>query len=535
MEDTSQKKITLKRITFVLFFLLLISISFGVKLIEFDNPYSGFNQKRQLDNLFAIESYFVEGMGLQRRTAGGDYVLYELPVYQAIITSLSQSQADILTTARIINLIFALLSIILLFRIASIWFDNRTAIYAVTFFAFAPLNLSYHRAILIDTFVIFFCLAATWLLLEYFRNKQKKWHAILFSLAGGLSVVTKPLYFFPVGVIALTNYINQCRSPFLQNLTDYIKKNGKLVISFLLVTAIMFGWVTFVASFSGVSVTGTFFHTFGIYLNTINWYVKIIFRFFFLALNPFTSILFMVGVVLIWARYREKDVIALLFLIPLYYIVFSQVNRGHEYYSLIMVPYASMIAGAGAMWLEDLLDSNNLFCKRELTLGIFCCFSSIVSVVIFLLNFLIGSPNLEQKPVQIENEIRTIIEPRQESHVYVNKRNFPLSDYVKYNRTLYLQHILNLKSEDDMRVYGDPIVTQEVMFSLRQYGVAENTLDDTFEINLEELQLKHKKKLRYVMFYRYLDTQKLWIKKSLSKYQAIYESPDWMIYDLEKK
>ena len=100
----------LKKIVFAACFLFLNLISFGVKLIEFDNPFSGFHQLRQLDNLLAIENYFLEGIELKRRTVSGGYIVYELPVYQALVAYLSSSLDDVLFFARCVNLVFAFLS-----------------------------------------------------------------------------------------------------------------------------------------------------------------------------------------------------------------------------------------------------------------------------------------------------------------------------------------------------------------------------------------------------------------------------------------
>ena len=532
------------RILFSIFFLALIAISFGVKLIEFDNPYSGFHQKRQLDNLTAMEDYFLEGTDLlKRRTVAGGYVLYELPVYQTLTALLSPSPDKILSTARIINLVFALLSMVLLFKIATTWFGVKTAIYSTLFFAFAPLNLMYHRSIMMDVSSVFFCLAATWLLVEYLENKKTLWKSLLFVAAGGLSVATKPLYFFPVGAIALANYIIQYRPPFFANASNYVKKNLGLVTSFLLITGMLFGWlrtVAVVASQNPDFVAGLSDYGLGSmsnwgFLLSLKFYALLIFRTFFLILNPFTCLLFMIGMVLIWTCYRKKDAIALLFSIPLYYIIFGQLNFPHEYYSLIMVPYCSLVAGVGAVWLEKRLSLDSLIRRRELTLGIFCAFSSGVSVLFFILNFIVGAPNLEQKPIQIEREMHSVLVPRQQAHVYINAANFPLSDYVKHNRSLYLLHALNVKSEEDIRTYGEPITLHEILYALRQFGSIETTDSSIPQIDIDLLQAKYQKKLRYVMFYRYSGKWKSQIKEKMSGYQAFYESRDWVVYDLTKE
>ena len=174
-----------KKIVFAAYFLFLILISFGVKLIEFDNPFSGFHQVRQLDNLVAIENYFLEGIELKRRIVSGRYLVFELPIYQALVAYLSSSLDDVLFFARSVNLVFAFLSMVLIFKIADILFDIKTAIYATLFFAFAPLNLSYHRTAMMDISSIFFCLAATWSLTAYLNNKNKFWHLPLFVVTGG--------------------------------------------------------------------------------------------------------------------------------------------------------------------------------------------------------------------------------------------------------------------------------------------------------------------------------------------------------------
>ena len=523
----------LKKIVFAACFLLLILISFGVKLIEFDNPFSGFHQLRQLDNLVAIENYFLEGIELKRRTVSGGYIVYELPIYQALVAYLSSSLDDVLFFARSVNLVFAFLSMVLIFKIADILFDIKTAIYATLFFAFAPLNLSYHRAAMMDISSIFFCLAATWSLTAYLNNKNKFWHLPLFVVTGGLSVVTKALYFFPVGAIALANFINQYRSPFSANATNYIKKNLGLVLSFILVVAIMLGWMWVVKSANGPGGQGLMvFLADWRFLFSLKYYALLVFRFTLLILNPFTFLLFIIGMVLIWSRYREKDSIALPLLIPLYFIFFGYINFPHEYYALIMVPYCSLVAGVGAVWLEGVLTTNKLLSTREWTLGIICVFSSIVSVLIFFLNFLVGSPNLDQRTVQIEQEMKSVLEPRQFSKIYINKPNFALFDYIKYNRSLYLSHALNMRSEEDIRVYGRPITQHEMMYALRQYGGIQFTQEGIPKVNVMLLRQGHLKNLRYVMFYRYFKDQRSQIKINMSEYEIFYESSDWIVYDL---
>ena len=265
------------------------------------------------------------------------------------------------------------------------------------------------------------------------------------------------------------------------------------------------------------------------------YYALLIFRFVLLILNPFTFLLFVIGMVLIWKRYLEKDCISLPFFIPLYFLFFGMVNFPHEYYSLIMVPYCSLVAGVGAVWLEKVLTSNNLIKVPEWSQGILCVFSSIISVLIFFLNFLVGSPNIDQRAVEIEQEMRSVIEPRKISQIYINKPNFPLIDYIIKNRSLYLLYLFNIKSENYVRLHGRPITKQELFYSLGQFGSVELTQGGIPKMNIELLRQDKPKNLRYVMFYKYSEEQKFQIKQKIPGYQVYYESNDWLVYDMKMK
>tara|TARA_B100000315_G_scaffold187541_1_gene177144 strand:+ start:751 stop:954 length:204 start_codon:yes stop_codon:yes gene_type:complete len=59
--------------------------------------------------------------------------------------------------------------------------------------------------------------------------------------------------------------------------------------------------------------------------------------------------------------------------------------------------------------------------------------------------------------------------------------------------------------------------------------------DNAPRVDIGHLQLKHQGKLRYVLFYRFSERQKLQIKEKISEYQTIYESKDWVVYDLTKR
>ena len=91
-----------------------------------------------------------------------------------------------------------------------------------------------------------------------------------------------------------------------------------------------------------------------------------------------------------------------------------------------------------------------------------------------------------------------------------------------------------MRSDEDLRVYGQPITGKEIMFALRQFGGATNTLNDIPKVDINNLQQEHSERIRYVMFYRYSEKQKSEINDNISGLKIFYESEDWLVYDLEK-
>ena len=96
-------------------------------------------------------------------------------------------------------------------------------------------------------------------------------------------------------------------------------------------------------------------------------------------------------------------------------------------------------------------------------------------------------------------------------------------------------YALGVRSEEDIRTYGSPISAQEILYALRQFGLTEATEHGIPKIEIDHLLQKHKEKLKYVLFYRYSEAQKSKIKEKVLEYQTIYESADWIVYDLTKK
>ena len=517
---------------YVMFLVILLVFSFLIRLIGWDDPYFGFHLDRKLGTLQGIVSQAHDGVDFLRpHGAGGRQpILLELPIYQALSAWTSTFTETVLSASRSVNLFFALLTLPVVFQIAAIQFCRKTATYAVLFFAFAPLNLMYHSAPLPDISVVFFVSLAYWALVEYLKGTQNKTIFITFLLAGGYSVLVKPLYFLPVGVLIVTHFLQQWGRPRMRNLLNYVGRHRAVVCLFILITAVMFLWVEVQKEVNQGSITPSIFNF--SHLSDVLFYLRMWFRWLLLILNPFTFLFFVLGVLLLFRDYRGSKQLALFYSIVAYHLLFGALFTAHEYYLLVMVPFASVIAGRGAYWIEERIQCDFRIRSRHVLSTAIILVSAIGSVLIFSTNY-IGALDLEQRTLSIEKEMHGVLEQEKYAFIYVDKTNFPTHDYIVYDRTSKLLYFAGLLSKEQIRLRSLPVRAPELLSRLKTYGDLEWSSSGTApEVDVEKIQASYQGHLRYLMFYRFTEEAKTQIKNRIEDYKLIYESVNWLVYDL---
>jgi len=261
-------------------------------------------------------------------------------------------------------------------------------------------------------------------------------------------------------------------------------------------------------------------------------YMRMLFRWFLLILNPFTVLFFVLGVLLLFRDYRGSEQLALLYSIVAYHLMFGLLFTAHEYYLLVMVPFASVIAGRGACWVEERVQSDFRIRSRHALSTVIILASAIGSVLIFSVNY-VAVQDLEQRTLPIEKEMYGVLEQEKYAFVYIDKNNFPTRDYVAYNRTSKLQYFAGLLSKEQIRSRSLPARAPELLGRLKTYGDLEWTVSGTtLEVDVEKIQARYQGHLRYLMFYRFTEKAKAQIKNRIEGYKLIHESPNWLVYDL---
>tara|TARA_B100000315_G_scaffold62834_1_gene57035 strand:- start:1964 stop:2854 length:891 start_codon:yes stop_codon:yes gene_type:complete len=293
----------------------------------------------------------------------------------------------------------------------------------------------------------------------------------------------------------------------------------------------MFLWIEVQKEVNQDSLNSLRFFNFN-HLLDVMFYARVWFRWFLLILNPVTFLFFILGVLLLFRDYRGSEQMALFYSIVAYHLMFGLLFTAHEYYLLVMVPFASVIAGRGAYWIEKTVqgDFKIRFSHALSTAIIFG--SAICSVLIFSVNA-IAALDLEQRSASIENEMNGVLEQEKYAYVYIDRINFPTHDYVVYDRTSKLKYFAGLLSKEQIRLRSMPVRAPELLGRLKTYGELEWTVSGaTLEVNVEKIQTRYQGHLRYLMFYRFTEEAKTRIKNRIEGYKLIHESGNWLVYDL---
>jgi hypothetical protein len=215
----------------------------------------------------------------------------------------------------------------------------------------------------------------------------------------------------------------------------------------------------------------------------------------------------------------------------------------HEYYLLVMVPFASIIAGLGARWIEERIQNDFRARPNYAHSAAISLVSVICSVLIFSINF-IAAQDIEQRSSHIMKEMNGVLEQGQYAFIYADRNNFPLHDYVVYNRTAKLKYFMGLISKEQIRVHSDPVRPTEILTNLKMYGDVKLVFSKDeklfrsakeeiiLERDVEKMQTRYQGHLRYLMFYRFTATAKLKIRNRIKRHKLIYKSENWLVYDL---
>jgi len=348
-----------------LLFACALAVGLLLRVVGLSYPAYDAHCFRQTQTLSTIDDFYARGIDLLRAKTiysgyPGTFVL-ELPLFQAIATILYRLFGPHIEAIRLLNICFGAGTTLLLYRIVAYLLDRPTALLAATIYWLAPLNVLYHRSVLIDPMAVFLALFAFH---ELFAFLGAGWEApftgpkpapagpiLLFALMTCLTALIKALYLWPAVLLFLF---------------ALWRRRFKLDVRLVSVGAIFAfaGLLFFAWNLHAVRVNNEAPFTRGVNPTTLlgvsallkpSFYLDMLVRRPKLWLGVLGALLYPVGVLAAFkdrASTARTSALLLLFLIPpTYLILFSSINSPHDYYQLIIAPFLATASAIGLVWL----------------------------------------------------------------------------------------------------------------------------------------------------------------------------------------
>lgn len=519
--------------------LVSITILFRIPLFEF--PFFGSHLFRQLQTVSTIEAFMRDGIHLlSPRTNYIGYpgfLLLECPIFQAFAAWVSGSiHQNPLVVTKTLNLIIGLLSSTWVFKISRRFLDHPASILAAFIYLVAPLNLMYHTSTLIDPSAVLTTLVAIHCFLKKTQKEDQTFGftSVVFFLSSALTVLIKPLFLFPLALLMIADALSNLR--FDQNLSSSIasllKRRLNLWIPILLSATVLLAWLKISASLSEAQDVTS--HLGWVVLSKPSFYLTILLRYCFYIQTPIVLFLSVFGVY--WAFERKRNHQARSFYLicwtlPFtYYLAFANINRPHDYYSLILVPFVSLVAGAGIQKIRDSLKSKQNL-HSQLWLFVTVCIVFLAGVFLYLSNYWI-SPSINNRYTEFSSNASESMVPFQYALVFVDRKGpFELSEYLAESRRNMILAKLGKLDEEEIRNRVLPIYDPAILYALNhQYGEVQwysNTIDTTIiDSKIEEYQGN----LHYIVVLMSSNPEQT--KSTMANYQLVSEFENMIVYEV---
>jgi len=362
-------------------FLALLARSYHITYPPYDT-----HCFRQTQTAGLIRDYYREGIDLfyPRMITLGDpgYAVLEFPLYQAISAIFYHVFAPDIIYARMASILFGLLCIMFVYRLAKRFLDQKTAVFASLFFAFMPLNIFYNRVPMPDTLTILLSLIMLDFLIEGINNKRTIF-LVIGILSGSLGLMMKSPYVAPLFLPIIYMVYGQERK-----LKSFL--NIRFLAAFIIPVTMMILWQQH-ANFVNEKHFNTDVYPFRelysavvVKLRPFNtWYFGDIAQrldidnYLIIMQRIFKEILSIIGIFFLVAGFIAliKKKIAAFFLIWLFSVLLStllffNLNIIHNYYQLPLTAILAIFCGAGVTFLI------NLFQNRKVAFAVATFFMS---------------------------------------------------------------------------------------------------------------------------------------------------------------
>ncbi len=393
------------------FLIIILVISFGLRLYKIDNAVADWHSWRQADTASVARNFFKEKFNpflpkYDDMSAISDtgrqnlarYRMVEFPIYPSLVyfSYLINGGVDE-KLARLINIFFSLGSIIFVYLIAKRYFGVFIGLVSAATYGLLPFNVFFSRAILPEASLVLFSLG-----MFYFLDKwiyENKGYILLIGLMFmSLAFLTKPMALF---------YMLPLSYSYLQKEKKFFpipKRYFLILIGFL---PFIF-WRLWISNYpDGIPQSSWLFNGNGIRFRPAFWRWIIGDRFGREIFSVTGTFLVFLGLLI---RPTPKQTAVLYYLalsMFLYLIVFATGNVQHDYYQYMIVPPLSIFLSKGFV---DLLQGKPYFIPRIWTIPLAILFLTLTFY--FTFNEVKGLYQINNNSIVIAGEAANKLLPK---------------------------------------------------------------------------------------------------------------------------
>ena len=355
MRNKLVQLLALKKVEYIIVSLIVL-LGFLVRLYKINSPIADWHSFRQADTASVTRLYLENGIDLLHpkyhdisRVQSGifnpqGYRFVEFPVYNALNAIISSNFAFLTMEewGRVLSILFALISSVIVYLIARKLMGKWEALIALFFYLFIPFNIYFTRVVLPDPMAETTALISLWLFI-LFIEKDKNMYLLGSVLAFSLALLIKPyvfFYAFPMIYMAADKY-------------GYKKlfKNKKLLLALIATITPFVLWRIWMNKFpEGIPFWKWTFNGDGIRFRPAFWRWIFGERLGRLILGIGGLIPFVFGIM----NLKRKDGFLTSFILGafVYVSLFATANVRHDYYQMLVIPAIVLILAKGvkAMW-----------------------------------------------------------------------------------------------------------------------------------------------------------------------------------------
>ncbi|HAT51524.1 MAG: glycosyltransferase family 39 protein [Nitrospirae bacterium] len=533
-----------------LVFSCILFASVAIKTIGIEDPYFGAHRGRQIHTLSNIDSYFDPGVSFLKVKSNfipwPSNELYEAPLYQYFVYILSPNVEGNPVIARTVNIVIGLLTSIFVFLIARFLFSDTVALYSLFFFLMSPINILFHPSILPDVLSVLAGVGAFLFLLKIMSGEKSKINLYGYVFCGFLVAFVKALYLFPVALLFILKFLQAIKSGEIKRIVDFFKTNATAIFLTFIVLLAVVAWISITYIHSG-GHSQILRHASVFYLEPVK-LIKTLFSRILLDLgNPFVALFFIIGVVsIIGKRLLTPENVLLVCIAPIYYTLFP-INHPHEYYSIIMVPFFSILSGYGAHRVEMILKSDHVVKDGLIFRVVIISCAAVISTLLFFKDNVFSIFNSSKRFHQIAQTVGRELQQHQYAYLFMNAdAQFPDDDpfykpadfKARITQRKILSKDWNQESSAEIRksFLADNLAIHRniTMHALGQYGPAMILADKETQDFIHAIRDETYQHYRYFIFYKYKDPSSFESSLKPDCCKLIFHSDDWMVFETKR-